>query len=71
MVVESFERTISSTIIFKFVTPLVFRGVFCFSLRSSKTFPKEKKEKKKALSEGLDKWMQAFRLKNFPIKRSK
>jgi hypothetical protein len=40
-------------------------------LRSSKTFPKEKKEKKKALSEGLDKWMQAFRLKNFPFKRSK
>jgi hypothetical protein len=27
---------------------------------------KEKKEKKKALSEGLDEWMQAFRLKNFP-----
>ena len=28
-------------------------------------FSKEKKKKKKALYKGLDKWMQAFRLKNF------
>jgi hypothetical protein len=40
-------------------------------LRSSSLKPKRKKEKKKALSEGLDEWMQAFRLKNFPFKGSK
>jgi hypothetical protein len=33
---------------------------------AGKLIPKEKKKKKKALSEGLDEWMQAFRLKNFP-----
>jgi hypothetical protein len=38
-------------------------GVF-FCLRS-RFFSKEKKKKKKALYKGLDKWMQAFRLKNF------
>lgn len=31
-------------------------------------FSKEKKEKKKAHYKGLDKWMQAFRLKNFLYK---
>jgi hypothetical protein len=33
--------------------------------------PKEKRKKKKALSEGLYKFQQAFRLKNFPFKRVK
>jgi hypothetical protein len=41
-------------------------GVF-FCLRS-RIFSKEKKEKKKAHYKGLDKWMQAFRLKNFLYK---
>jgi hypothetical protein len=41
-------------------------GVF-FCLRS-RIFSKEKKKKKKAHYKGLDKWMQAFRLKNFLYK---
>jgi len=41
----------------------------CFSACAAvKLIPKEKKKKKKARSEGLDEWMQAFRLKNFPCK---
>jgi hypothetical protein len=37
-------------------------------LLAQQNFSKEKKEKKKAHYKGLDKWMQAFRLKNFLYK---
>jgi hypothetical protein len=47
-------------------------GNYCFSASAArKLIPKEKKKKKKALSEGLDEWMQAFRLKNFPFEGAK
>ena len=46
------------------VTPLSNGWRFFFAC-AAEFFSKEKKKKKKALYKGLDKWMQAFRLKNF------